>query len=191
MDEQARTHLSRFLSLVLRHRPALIGIQLDRHGWSAIDTLLAQAREHGRDISRAMLDEVVLTNSKQRFAISDDGLRIRASQGHSIPVELGYEAAAPPEVLFHGTGMDRIPSIRARGLQRMRRHHVHLSPDSTTARAVGERRGLPAVLRVLAGSMHRDGYSFYLSANGVWLTESVPPSYIEFPAPWRPGSQIR
>jgi putative RNA 2'-phosphotransferase len=178
MDEPARTKLSKFLSFVLRHEPGAIGITLDHQGWVEIATLLAQCKEHRKEISRSMLDEVVKTSPKQRFAISEDGLRIRASQGHSV--EVGYEAAVPPEVLFHGTVADRIDSIRLRGLLRMERHHVHLSADFTTAKTVGERRGKPVVLRVLAGKMHQDGHSFYLSANGVWLTEAVPPGYIDF-----------
>lgn len=178
MDEKARAKLSKFLSMVLRHRPGIIGIQLDRHGWTAVDTLLSQCQAHGRGMSRPMLDEIVQTSPKQRFALSDDGLRIRANQEHSVDVELGLEAAAPPEVLFHGTVADRLQSIRSCGVQRMKRHHMHLSPDIETARLVGERRGRPVVLRVRAGMMHRDGYSFYLSANGVWLTELVPPRYI-------------
>jgi putative RNA 2'-phosphotransferase len=180
MDEKARTNFSKFLSLVLRHRPEAIGIRLDGQGWIAIDTLLAQCCAHGRDISRPMLDEIVATNSKRRFAVSEDGLRIRASQGHSVKVELGYDAAVPPDVLYHGTVAEAIRSIRARGLDRMRRHHVHLSPDTATAQAVGARRGKPVVLRVHAGRMHRDGHCFYLSANGVWLTPAVPPGYIDF-----------
>jgi putative RNA 2'-phosphotransferase len=179
MDDKARTNLSKFLSLVLRHRPGMIGIQLDRYGWTAVDTLLSQCQAHGRGMSRPMLDEIVQTSPKQRFAMSDDGLRIRANQGHSVDVELGLEIAVPPDVLFHGTAADRFQSIRSRGLRRMKRHHVHLSLDIVTARTVGERRGKAVVLRVLAGMMHRDGYSFYLSANGVWLTESVPPRYID------------
>lgn len=188
MDDKARTNLSKFLSLVLRHHPDAIGIHLDQQGWTPIDALLTQCHAHGRDISRAMLDEIVQTNSKQRFAVSEDGLRIRANQGHSVDVELGYEHATPPEVLFHGTPADRIHSIRSQGLQRMKRHHVHLSPDAATARLVGERRGKAVVLRVLAGAMHRDGYLFYLTANGVWLTDAVPPGYIQ-PADLSPGSQ--
>jgi len=181
MDEPARINLSKFLSFVLRHRPQAIGIRLDSQGWVEIDTLLEQCRAHGRgDISRPMLDEAVATNSKRRFAVSEDGLRIRASQGHSVEVELGYEPAIPPEVLYHGTVAEAVGSIRARGLDRMRRHHVHLSPDTATAQAVGARRGKPVVLPVQAGRMHQDGHSFYLSANGVWLTEAVPPGYIDF-----------
>jgi putative RNA 2'-phosphotransferase len=181
MDERTRTSLSKFLSFVLRHEPEAIGIRLDRHGWAAIDRLLLQCHEHGKDISRSMLHEIVRTSPKQRFALSDDGLCIRANQGHSVEVELGYKAAIPPDVLFHGTVAEKIESIRLRGIHRMERQHVHLSPDARTAKVVGQRRGKPVLLRVLASRMHQAGYSFWLSANGVWLTETVPPEYIEFP----------
>ena len=183
MDEQARTSLSKFLSFVLRHEPQAIDLRLDRQGWAEIAILLAHCRAHGKDLSRSMLDEIVETSPMQRFAVSADGLRIRANQGHSFDVELGYEAAAPPEVLFHGTLAARLESIRSHGLHRMKRQHVHLSPDSATALSVGGRRGKPVVLRVLAGRMHQDGYSFCLSANGVWLTKSVPACYIDFDGP--------
>lgn len=181
MDEKTRTGISKFLSLVLRHDPAAIGVQLDTGGWVEIEVLLRQCGAHGRTLSRSMLEEIVATSPKRRFALSDDGLRTRASQGHSIEVDLGYAQATPPEVLFHGTVATFIESIRARGLDRMKRHHVHLSADDETARAVGGRRGKPVVLRVLSGRMHRDGHSFFLSTNGVWLAEAVPPAYIEFP----------
>jgi putative RNA 2'-phosphotransferase len=179
MDEKARTALSKFLSLVLRHRPDSIGIQFDQQGWVAIDSLLTQAQSHGKPLTRAVLDEIVATNAKQRFAISDDGLRIRASQGHSVDVDLGYAPATPPEILFHGTTADRLASIQSQGLSRMQRHHVHLSADVATAKLVGARHGKPAVLRVHAGRMQRDGREFFLSANGVWLTDAVPPDYLE------------
>jgi putative RNA 2'-phosphotransferase len=181
MDDRTRTSLSKFLALVLRHAPEKIGIELNAQGWVAIESLLGQCRAHGKDISRAMLDEVVETSPKRRFAISEDGLMIRASQGHSVEVELGYEPATPPEVLFHGTVASNLESIKAGGLSKMQRHHVHLSFDAQTARTVGARRGKPVVLRIAAGRMHGDGYSFFLSANGVWLTERVPPQYIGFP----------
>ena len=180
MDERDRTSLSRFLSLVLRHKPQAIDLPLDRQGWAEIAILLARCRAHGKHLSRSMLDEIVETSPKQRFAVSADGLRIRANQGHSIEVELGYEVSIPPEVLFHGTVASCLESIRSRGLHRMKRQHVHLSPDSATALIVGGRRGKPVLLRVLAGRMHQAGYTFCLSANGVWLTESVPACYIEF-----------
>jgi putative RNA 2'-phosphotransferase len=125
-----------------------------------------------------VLEEVVQTNTKQRFAISGDGRQIRASQGHSVRVELGYKPQVPPETLYHGIVAERVKTIQSQGLRRMKRHHVHLSCEMTTAQGVGRRRGAPVVLRVLAGQMHRDGHAFYLSANGVWLTEHVHPVYI-------------
>jgi putative RNA 2'-phosphotransferase len=181
MDEKTRTRISKFLTLVLRHDPGAIGVQLDPGGWVEIEVLLRQCSAHGRALSRPMLEEIVATSPKRRFALSDDGLRVRANQGHSIEVDLGYTPATPPGILFHGTVASSIESIRARGLDRMNRHHVHFSADLETARAVGARRGKPVVLRVLSEKMHRDGHSFFLSANGVWLAKAVPPAYIEFP----------
>lgn len=183
MDARTLVELSKFLSWVLRHQPDAIGITLDPAGWTDVDALLAQARAHGRPLTRELLERIVAESPKQRFALSEDRGRIRASQGHSVEVELGYEPAMPPELLFHGSVDANVAAIRADGLRRMSRHHVHLSPDETTARSVGGRRGRPVILRVAAGRMHRDGHAFYRSANGVWLTEHVPPEYIEFPQP--------
>jgi putative RNA 2'-phosphotransferase len=173
--------MSKFLSLVLRHRPEVIGVQLDEQGWVGVDELLAACAAHGRALSRAELDEVVAHNNKQRFAISADGQRIRASQGHSVVVNLGYERATPPEILYHGTAQKFLPSIRAQGLVKGKRHHVHLSADPVTAQSVGQRHGQPVVLTVRAGEMVRAGISFYRSANGVWLAETVPYGYIDEP----------
>lgn len=172
---------SRFLSLVLRHKPESIGIALDAEGWAAVDELLAAAARHGHAIDRAALDEIVATNDKRRFAFSPDGQRIRASQGHTVQVDLGLAPVEPPELLYHGTVERFLDSIRSRGLLRGKRRHVHLSADRETAARVGRRRGRPVILIVDSGRMHRDGHAFYLSANGVWLTEAVPPKYIEFP----------
>lgn len=183
MDARTLVELSRFLSWVLRHRPDAIGITLDAAGWTDVDALLGQARTHGRPLTRELLERLVAESPKQRFAFSGDRQRIRASQGHSVEVELGYEAATPPEVLFHGSVAAKLAPIRSDGLRKMSRHHVHLSPDEATARSVGGRRGKPVILRVAAGRMHRDGHAFFLSANGVWLTEHVPPEYLEFPEP--------
>ena len=169
---------SKFLSFVLRHGPDTIGITLDDAGWVAVDTLLARCRAHGRAISREALEDIVATSPKRRFALSDDGTRIRASQGHSVPVTLGYAPATPPAVLFHGTIASALPAIRTTGLRKMGRHHVHLSVDLPTARTVGARRGRPVILRIDAARMHADGHAFYLSANGVWLTDEVPPAYL-------------
>ena len=173
--------LSKFLSLVLRHEPERIGVTLDANGWVAVDELLAAAARAGNPITRERLDEVVATNDKKRFAFSPDGSLIRASQGHSVEVDLGLTPAVPPELLFHGTATRFIDSIRAEGLRSQSRQHVHLSPDEETAVKVGQRHGKPVVLFVKAGAMHRDGHVFYRSENGVWLTAAVPPGYLEIP----------
>jgi putative RNA 2'-phosphotransferase len=182
-EPETLTETSKFLSFVLRHAPASVGVVLDDNGWVEIDHLVEQCRAHGRAFSRDLVEAVVASSPKRRFAISEDGRRVRANQGHSIQVELGYEPAQPPEWLFHGTVASNLPPIRSGGLKNMGRHNVHLSPDAATARNVGMRRGKPILLRIAAARMHRDGHVFYLSANGVWLTEEVPPEYIEFPEP--------
>jgi putative RNA 2'-phosphotransferase len=178
MDEKTRTEISKFLSFVLRHRPDAAGVTLDEGGWVDVELLLRGCADSGHRISRDELVEVVATSPKQRFAFSDDGLRIRANQGHSTDVELGYEAAEPPDVLFHGTVARALPSIRERGLQRMDRHHVHLSGDEATARAVGARRGKAVVLCIDARGMRAAGHTFYRTPNGVWLTDEVPNAFI-------------
>lgn len=178
MNEDGRTAASKFLSFVLRHRPESIGITLDPGGWVDIEVLLKACNQHGRALSRAVLLEIVATSPKQRFAISDDGLRVRANQGHSTRVELGHAPAEPPEVLFHGTVAGLLPSIRSQGLLRMARHHVHLSADEATARAVGGRRGSPVVLTVAARAMCAAGHPFFVTPNQVWLTDRVPPEFI-------------
>lgn len=172
--------ISKFLSYVLRHRPDEIGITLDPQGWVAADVLLAAAAAHGHPITREELDAVVRNNSKQRFALCENGTRIRASQGHSTTVDLGYAASPPPPLLYHGTATRRLPSIREEGLRKGERHHVHLSGDTATATQVGARHGSPVVLRVRAGEMAAAGYEFFLSANGVWLTDHVPARFIDF-----------
>jgi len=176
-----KTSMSKFLSFVLRHEPHHIGIELDANGWVAIDRLVDRCRDNGKALDREMLLNIVATCPKQRFAISEDGLRIRASQGHSLEVDLAYESSEPPEFLFHGTIASCLTAIRAEGLQKMARHHVHLSPDIATARTIGARRGKPIILRVAAKRMHDAGSLFYCSKNGVWLTDTVPPQYIELP----------
>ena len=178
MDEKSRTAISKFLSFVLRHQPATVGITLDAGGWVAVDALLAACAQHAQPLSRAELEEVVATSPKQRFVLSDDGQRIRANQGHSISVDLGYEPAQPPDVLFHGTVASALASIREQGLRRMDRHHVHLSADEATARAVGARRGKPVILRIDARAMRDAGHVFYVTPNGVWLTDVVPSSFL-------------
>lgn len=169
---------SKFLSLVLRHDPGKIGLTLDQAGWVAVDDLLAACTTHGVKLDRALLETVVRQNDKQRFSFSEDGTRIRANQGHSVEIELGYAPATPPELLYHGTATRFLAAIRQQGLLKGARHHVHLSADVETAMRVGQRHGQPVVLTVKAAVMHQDGFAFYLSANGVWLTEHVPSGYL-------------
>ncbi|MDA7881538.1 RNA 2'-phosphotransferase [Akkermansiaceae bacterium] len=170
--------LSRTLSLVLRHDPGAIGLQLDERGWAGIEELLRCLNNKGKRIDRALLEKIVASSDKQRFRISDDGLSIRANQGHSVCIELDLEEKAPPEFLFHGTASRFMSVIEREGLQKQSRHHVHLSSDQEAARKVGARHGKPVVLAVAAQLMVRHGYRFYLSENGVWLTDEVPPDYL-------------
>ncbi|MFE6757767.1 RNA 2'-phosphotransferase [Streptomyces sp. NPDC057684] len=179
MDERRTVKVSKYLSKHLRHQPERIGLTLDEGGWVEIGTLLAAAAAHGFRITRDELDHVVAANDKRRFAI--EGSRIRASQGHTVDVDLGLPPATPPAFLYHGTVAAALDAIRAEGLRPMNRHDVHLSPDRETATRVGARRGRPVVLSVDAGAMYRDGHTFRVSANGVWLTEAVPPRYLRFP----------
>jgi putative RNA 2'-phosphotransferase len=169
---------SKRLSYVLRHRPDSVGLTLDGAGWVDVDALLDALATHGLRLTRAELDHVVAANDKRRFALDDTGTRIRASQGHSVAVELGYEPAAPPAELFHGTVERFLAAILTEGLRPGNRHAVHLSPDVDTARTVGARRGRPVVLRVDAAAMAVDGFAFARSANGVWLVAAVPPGYL-------------
>ncbi|HZH91785.1 MAG TPA: RNA 2'-phosphotransferase [Pyrinomonadaceae bacterium] len=170
--------VSKFLSRVLRHQPGRVGIELDRAGWVAVADLLAACRAHNFPLTREELEVVVRDNDKKRFAFDEDGTRIRASQGHSVRVELGYAPLAPPPVLYHGTASHLLASIRERGLVKGRRHHIHLSADAATAAKVGARHGKPHLIRVESGRMHADGYEFYRSENGVWLAEHVPAKYL-------------
>ncbi len=178
MDEQQLKRHSKFLSLVLRHKPEVLGITLDENGWTDVATLLDRMHQEGRPLDLETLALVVSTNSKQRFALSDDHTRIRANQGHSVAVELGYVPVEPPAILFHGTGHQSVENILLSGLEKRSRHHVHLSADRQTAVLVGQRHGKPVVLEVLAGDMHLAGFAFFLSENGVWLTDQVPPPYL-------------
>jgi len=173
--------VSKFLSLVLRHEPQRIGLALDPAGWVAVDELLRACGGHGVPLTRERLAAIVAASDKQRFAFDASGTRIRANQGHSVPVELGYTPRTPPEVLFHGTVAKFLPLIRASGLVKGERHHVHLSADEATAGKVGSRRGAPVILRVQAGALHRAGHAFFLSTNGVWLVDCVPAEYIVYP----------
>ena len=170
--------LSKFLSLILRHQPQELGIILDEAGWTDVDILLAkmQARNMVVDIER--LRQIVQNNDKQRFAFNADRSKIRASQGHSVSVELGLTPVEPPEILYHGTAQANLESILNEGIRKCSRQHVHLSADEQTALKVGQRHGKPVVLRVKSGDMYRNGHLFYLSENRVWLTEFVEVKYI-------------
>jgi putative RNA 2'-phosphotransferase len=173
--------ISKFISLVLRHKPGLVGLTLDAGGWAQVDDLLGAMAKAGRPLTRRMLERVVTENDKQRFTVSDDGQRIRANYGHSVPIDLGLEPREPPEVLFHGTATGSVGSIMARGIRPAGRRYVHLSIDEPTAVDVGRRHGRPVVLRIYAQSMHERGFVFYCSESGIWLTNQVPPEFIEFP----------
>ncbi|MFD7989366.1 RNA 2'-phosphotransferase [Kitasatospora indigofera] len=182
MDEKRTVKTSKMLSRVLRHDPASVGVTLDGAGWVRVDVLLAALARHHRPLSRAELDHVVETNNKRRFAFSDDGLSIRASQGHSVAVDLGLAATVPPPVLYHGTAVHTLEAIFRDGLLPMSRQDVHLSADTGTAVRVGSRHGRPAVLTVDAAAMAAAGHEFRVSANGVWLTDAVAPRYLSRPA---------
>jgi putative RNA 2'-phosphotransferase len=169
---------SKFLSYVLRHDPAAVGLTLDAQGWIAIDKFLAASKRSGREISLDLLQEVVFTNDKQRFAFSADGKSIRANQGHSIEVDLALAPQMPPQILYHGTATRFLDAIQAEGLQKMQRHHVHLSATQAIAKAVGQRHGKVVILGVLAQTMHKQGFEFFLSQNGVWLTDHVPAEFL-------------
>jgi putative RNA 2'-phosphotransferase len=169
---------SKFLSLVLRHRPGMIGVTLDDAGWVDVEELLKGCEARGNRISRELLEEVVARNDKCRFSFSEDGRRIRANQGHTVDVDLGLPPVAPPELLYHGTAEQNLEPILRDGIHRGKRHHVHLSPDRETAITVGRRHGKPVVLVVQSGEMAREGFTFYCSENGVWLVDSVPTRFL-------------
>jgi putative RNA 2'-phosphotransferase len=185
MTEGAMTQdpvkVSKFLSLVLRHRPDKIGLALDENGWADIGELIEKAAANGMALTRDLIAKVVASSDKQRFALDPAGQRIRANQGHSVDIDLRLEPVEPPAVLFHGTAATTVASIRAEGLKPGQRQHVHLSPDAETAMKVGRRHGKPVVLRVRSGRLWAAGVMFFRAANGVWLTHAVPPEFIEFP----------
>lgn len=180
ISEKEFVRFSKFLSLVLRHRPELIGLRLDAQGWANVDELIEKAATAGRvtGLDRATLLAIVSGSDKQRFALSSDGLRIRASQGHSVSVDLQLSPKSPPAQLYHGTASRYLKAIFKTGLKPQRRQYVHLSADPETATAVGTRHGFPAVLIVDASRMAQDGFTFYQADNGVWLTEQVPVRYL-------------
>ena len=170
--------MSKFISLILRHQPEIIGITLDEHGWAEVDELIAGVSKT-RPLTMEMLEEIVRTDSKQRYSFSGDKRLIRAIQGHSVKVDVELPEVIPPELLYHGTAERFLPSIMEQGLLPISRLYVHLSKDEQTAVKVGSRHGKPVVLAVDAGQMTRDGHTFWLSVNGVWLTKAVPVQYLK------------
>lgn len=173
--------VSKLLSFVLRHQPESVGLRLDEGGWVDLDVLVAALATRDQSITRAIVIEVVRASDKQRFALSPDGTRIRASHGHSKAVALDYEPAPPPDTLFHGTVARSLAGIRRDGLTPRRRQHVHLARSAKEAAAVGARRGAPVVLEVRAADMAAAGHVFLRAPNGIWLTDAVPPAFIRFP----------
>lgn len=180
MNEKNIKDTSKFLSLVLRHSPETIAISLDENGWANVNELITQCNKHKKQLNIDLLQIVVDTNDKKRFAFNEDKTKIRASQGHSISVELELKEVEPLHFLYHGTVDKFIQSIKNEGIQKMSRQHVHLSKDRETAIKVGSRRGKPIILSINAPKMYQDGFKFYLSENNVWLTDIVPTEYIEF-----------
>ena len=169
---------SKFLSLLLRHKPETIGLVLDKNGWAIIDEIIEKSGKKGRALTRQLIDAAVAENNKKRFAISEDGLKIRARQGHSIKVDVELKEMVPPAELYHGTADKNMTSILNSGLNSGKRLHVHLSQDVETAKSVGQRHGKPVVFKVAADKMHQAGIKFYLSENDVWLVETVPPAFL-------------
>lgn len=179
MNEKRKTRISKFLSLILRHKPETIDLKLDENGWADVKELLEKAAQNGNAFTREELETVVETNDKKRFAFDDSGEKIRANQGHSIEVEIGFEEKTPPKMLYHGTAEKNVEAILQNGLRKMRRHHVHLSTEIETARAVGVRYGNPVIFKVETEKMLAENFRFCVSANGVWLVENVPPKFLE------------
>jgi putative RNA 2'-phosphotransferase len=178
MTEKRLVKISKYLSRHLRHDPDRLGITLDAGGWVRVDDLLQACATRSFSLTREELEEVVVRSDKQRFAFDAAKTRIRANQGHSIEIDLGLHPVPPPTVLYHGTARGSIDSIMCHGLNRHGRHHVHLSSDIATARRVGARHGPPVILEVASARMADDGHRFFVTANGVWLTFAVPPTYL-------------
>lgn len=181
MNEKDKKRISKFLSLVLRHQPEYIDLNLNTNGWADIDELIQKSKSKKLHFTFEELEEIVETNDKQRFAFNDDKSQIRANQGHSVKsIDLQLEAIVPPELLYHGTVDRFLDSIRDLGLQKRSRQHVHLSEEIDTATKVGSRRGTPVILSIRSLDMHQQGFEFYCSENNVWLTDHVPAEFIEF-----------
>lgn len=186
MNNARIVRISKFLSKYLRHEPECLSLQLAPGGWVAVDALLSACSRNRFPISRAELEELVKQNDKQRYSFDATGTQIRANQGHSVEVDLELESAIPPAVLYHGTGHGSVEAIRLTGLRKMSRHHVHLSDNLETATKVGARHGQPVVFAINTAAMRRAGFTFFVSANGVWLVDQVPPDYLRILDPSSP-----
>ena len=178
MNEQDKKRIGKFLSLILRHDPKKIGLVLDDNGWADVQELIQKCAKHRVFFTMKQLEEIVETNDKKRYSFNEDKTRIRANQGHSITIDMEFTPIEPPEFLYHGTADRFLLSIREKGIQKMSRQHVHLSKDKETAQKVGSRHGKAVILTVLSGKMYKDGIEFYLSDNGVWLTDYIDPKYV-------------
>ena len=172
-------NISKYMSLILRHKPDVIGIELDEHGWANTDDLISGIEKDNHGFDFELLEKIVKTDNKQRYSFNDDKTLIRANQGHSIPVDVELEEKEPPKFLYHGTGEKYVSSILEQGLTPKSRLYVHLSKDIETAQNVGRRHGKEVVYKIEAHEMYQDGYKFYLSVNGVWLAKGVPLQYMQ------------
>lgn len=178
MNNKQAEKISKLISLVLRHKPEVLGLELDEHGWADTHKLLNGLYTHGYELTMDDLEFIVNTDNKQRYSFSDDKKLIRANQGHSIPVDVELEEKIPPNILYHGTGKKYEESIDKHGILKLSRLYVHLSDNKDTAKNVGKRHGVPVIYAIDCKSMVEDGYTFYQSVNGVWLTEYVPFKYL-------------
>lgn len=178
------TKLGKFISLILRHNPKIIGIELDKNGWADVNELINGINQSGNNeekrINFEILEEIVKNNNKKRYEFNEDFSKIRACQGHSIDIDLELTEVKPPKVLYHGTAERFLPQIRKEGIKKITRQFVHLSETKETAYDVGKRHGKPFIIKVLAGKMHEEGNKFFISKNGVWLTDNIEVKYLEF-----------
>lgn len=179
MDEKRKTKISKFLSLILRHQPEVVGLSLEENGWVSVEKLIRACSDYGKSFTFAELKEVVETNDKKRFGFNENETKIRANQGHSLEVEIEFEKKTPPKILYHGTAEKNLGVIFAEGLKKMSRHHVHLSADIETARKVGMRYGKPVIFEIDTEAMILEKFEFFVSENNVWLTHNIPPNYIK------------
>lgn len=179
MDDIERKNIGKFISLILRHEPKKIDLDLDRNGWADVEELIRKSSIHKIYFTKKELELIVESNDKKRYSFNNDKTKIRANQGHLIPIDMEFEPVEPPEFLFHGTAERFLSSIREQGITKMSRQHIHLSSTKETANKVGARHGKSVVLTIHSGKMYKEGIIFHKSVNGVWLTDYVHPVYIE------------